>query len=61
MTILLVSPARAELAAGRGDRDRRGGGERLDLRVVEDAATSGEGRRGDRLERRLAGDGDRWR
>ena len=61
MTILLVSPASAELLAGRGDFDRREGGERLVLRVVDDAAVGGDGRRGDRLDRRLTGDGERWR
>lgn len=60
MTILLVSPAIALAVLGRGDFDLRGG-ERLDFLVDEEAVGGVVARLGDRLERRLGGDGDRWR
>ena len=59
MTILLVSPAMALAVLSRGDFDLRGG-DRLDFRVDEEAV-GGVGRLGDRLVRRLEGDGDLWR
>ena len=45
--------ARGDFDLTRGDLDRArdGGGDRLDLRVVEEAAVGGEGRLGDLLER----------
>ena len=43
-----------------GDLERLG--ERLDFLIVEEAAVGGDERRGDRLDRRLPGDGERcWR
>ena len=65
MTILLVSPAIALTVLERGDFDLRGDldlrGERLDFLVDEEAVGGVVARLGDLLERRLEGEGDRWR